>query len=139
MIKKNRINRNDKCPCHSGLKYKNCCIHKESCTIENGQLCPSSDIMLFSLELLHKRFPLFKFIDITDIFTEETYKEFQTKNYHKPIVMVAQKTDQNQEVFIPRINSPKSDIMVMYHGHYRTFAYYDLESVMDSIETILQI
>jgi len=135
----NKINRNDKCVCKSGLKYKNCCINKQGFNFENGQEYPSSDIMIFSLEILHKRFPNFKFIDITEILNENIYKEFQTKNYHKPIVMVAQKNEKNIDTFIPRINSPKSDIMIMYHGHYRTFAYYELESVMDSFEMILQI
>ena len=27
-VKKYKINRNDKCPCGSGLKFKNCCINK---------------------------------------------------------------------------------------------------------------
>ena len=28
IVKKYKINRNDKCPCGSGLKFKNCCIDK---------------------------------------------------------------------------------------------------------------
>ena len=33
----NKINRNDKCLCKSGLKYKNCCMNKQGFNFENGQ------------------------------------------------------------------------------------------------------
>ena len=134
-----KIKPNDKCPCHSNLKYKKCCA--TTITIDpkyiNGQEV-SHETILLVMDVLKERFKEFKFIDITNDLTDITYKEYQLKNFNTNIVMVAMKTIENTIVFIPRIDNDDSDIMVMHNGSYRTFNSNNVMSVLDSLKTILK-
>ena len=85
----NKIGRNDKCPCNSGLKYKKCCANK---CIESkytlGQENSSQKIISI-IDKLQKRYPNYRFINITNDLHEDNYREYQIKNFNTNIVMVA--------------------------------------------------
>jgi hypothetical protein len=133
-----KIKPNDPCPCGSGSKYKKCCENKQNVLTkyELGQEV-SSDIIIACVNVLKSKYKNSKFIDITDDLTEESYKEYQLKNYNTNIVMIAEKTDKNIEVFLTRINEEESDIMVFHKGYYRTFAHKNVERILESISNII--
>ena len=89
------------------------------------------------MEVLGARFSNKRIIDITDDLTNAMYREYQTKNYYTNIVMIAEKTATNEEVFINRRNNSESDIIVMYNGSYRTFPYTTLEVVLESLAIMI--
>jgi len=97
----------------------------------------SSDTILPVLTRLRDELPEHVVIDITDDLSEDTYKEYQLKNMKGNVVMVAEKTDANAAVFRSRVNRTDSNIIVMYHGSYRTFASDTLEGVLSSILTLI--
>jgi hypothetical protein len=64
-----------------------------------------------------------KIIDITDDLDEQTYRDYQIKNYTNDTIMIAEKTLKSEEVFLTRVDSAMNDIIIMYKGSYRTFEY----------------
>lgn len=101
-----------------------------------GQL-KSSDMIFDVMNKLQERNPLYRIIDITDALTPNTYIEYQKANYFTNIIMVAEKTNANESVFIPRINSDKSNCMIMHKGSYRTFNYEMFNLVFDRLCDII--
>jgi hypothetical protein len=83
--------------------------------------------------MLQDRFPNHKIIDITCKLTDSSYKPFQIANYYEPTIMLAEKTDSNAAVFATRTDSALSNIMVMYHGSFRTFPFDYLDRVFVSV------
>jgi hypothetical protein len=129
----NKIGRNDKCICGSGIKYKKCCMENMKKSKYNMGQEYSSDIIYPILTRLREELPEHVVIDITDDLSVDTYKEYQLKNMKGNVVMVAEKTEANKEVFKTRVNSEDSNIIVMYHGSFRTFSADTFEGVLSSI------
>jgi hypothetical protein len=125
-----KICRNDPCPCGSEKKYKNCCMeidlmkkqkyeygqqtHTERVTSIMEQL--SEGIQQASFITTPKRI-----IDITEDLDENTYRDYQVKNYTNDTIMIAEKTPKSERVFLTRVDSATNDIILMYKGSYRTF------------------
>ncbi len=129
--------KNMPCECGSNKLAKKCCMKKNKCDpipsiYKTGQE-ESSEKVLDCIALLMKRFPSHKIIDITDKLSSSTYKPFQIANYTDPVIMVAEKTESNESVFSTRSESNLSNMMVMYHGSFRTFPHEYLERVIDSV------
>jgi hypothetical protein len=134
----NKIGRNDTCNCGSGKKYKKCCINKIILDkFKLGQL-ESSEKIQNCINKLKKNHPFHKIINITDDLQDSNYREYQLKNFSDNIIMIAEKTVENAIVFLTRVNDFDSDIMVMYHGSYRTFKYKDLDSIIDSVSEMIK-
>ena len=136
-----KIGVNEKCPCKSGLKYKKCCMQFMFDTKwTTGQSEPSSLKCQILMEALHQAYPKFRFINITNnLKTADDYKDFLTKNYFTNIAMIAEKTEGNSKIFETRINNSKSDVMVMYRGSYRTFPSEQINTYIESLESLLKI
>jgi len=134
-----KVKPNEPCPCGSGIKYKKCCVNKSTTVntkYENGQL-ESSQIILACTSVLSGKFPSAKFINVTDDLTELTYKEYQLKNFSNSIVMIAERTDTNAEVFATRIDNESSNIILFHKGYYRTFSHKNVERVLESLKNII--
>ena len=130
---------NEPCPCASGLKYKKCCANKTTNIItkfETGQP-ESSPIIVACIKVLAERFDKAKFINVTDDLTEATYKEYQLKNFSNSIVMIAERTVSNTEVFSTRVDNESSNIILFHKGSYRTFSHVNIERVLESVKNII--
>ena len=139
----NKVGRNTRCPCNSGKKYKQCCLlkemiqkSKEDDKYKEGQ-SDSSENVLICTEYLRDEYANHKVIDITNDLNGENYKTYQTKNYTEKIIMVAEKTEQNKDVFTTR-GQMDNDMIIMYRGSYRTFRLNDMDKVTDSIDKMIQ-
>jgi hypothetical protein len=128
---------NDKCNCGSNIKFKKCCGGPNR--YEIGQKNSSKDI-LFCIEAFKCAYEEegYNIIDITSDLRENTYRNYQVHNYVKKTIMLAERNESNKAVFKTRINSDDSNIILMYRGGYRTFAFDDLEEVMDSLYTMIE-
>ena len=132
-----KVKPNDKCPCNSNLKYKKCCFLKKAETkYEVGQSV-SSPIVISIIDTLQNKYKNTRFIDISDDLNDDTYKEYQIKNYSTNIVMIALKNQNNSLVFLTRVDDTNSDIMLMHKGMFRTFYHKDIEMVLDSLKSII--
>lgn len=134
-----KVKPNEPCPCNSGLKYKKCCVNKSTNIItkyETGQ-AKSSDIIIACINVLASYFDKAKFINVTDDLTEQTYKEYQLKNFSNNICMIAERTEQNTEVFATRIDNETSNIILFHKGSYRTFSHKNVERVLESVKNII--
>mgnify|MGYP000435018705 CR=1 FL=1 len=98
----------------------------------------SSEIIKDVIKQIQEKRPAYRVIDITNVLNPDTYVEYQKANYFTNIVMVAERIESNDKVFISRTNSEKSNIMVMYQGSYRTFNYELANLVMDSVVDIIK-
>lgn len=97
----------------------------------------SSDIIKDVIVKLQEKRLSHRIINITNVLNPDTYVEYQKANYFTNIIMVAERNSSNESVFIPRSNSDKSNIMVMYHGTFRTFNYDLMNLVIDSVLEII--
>jgi len=123
------------CECGSKKKAKHCCLKnlpQIPSIYKTGQEISSEKVM-DCISLLMEKYPSHKIIDITNGLKDSTYKPYQIANYTDQVIMVAEKTEANASVFSTRVDSTKSDIMVMYHGSFRTFPHEYLEHVIDSV------
>lgn len=139
----NKTGRNEKCPCNSGKKYKQCCLRKDELLkvkemekFINGQ-DTSSDNVKFVKEYLDEEYFDHKVIDITNDLNVDNYKIYQVRNYESKVIMVAEKTESNQGVFTTR-GPAENDIIVMYRGSYRAFKHDELINVVESIDKMIQ-
>ncbi len=98
----------------------------------------SSDMIKDVMKLIQEKRPAYRIIDVTNVLNPDTYVEYQKANYFTNIVMVAERTESNEKVFAPRSNNEKSNVMVMYHGSYRTFNYELANLVLDSVVEIIK-
>lgn len=138
-----RLGRNDKCKCGSGKKYKICCLEKDEKKQQEdiekytkGQE-ESSENVEMCMEYLKEDYGDHNVIDITNNLNNNTYRPYQLTNYQRKIIMIAERTDKNAEVFDPR-GGPDNDIIVMYRGSYRTFRIDQLEQVSGSIDKMIK-
>ena len=133
-----KIKPNEQCLCGSGLKYKKCCIKENNIITKysTGQL-NSSEIITTCINILNNRYKNSLFINVTDDLTEDTYKEYQLKNWNNNIVMIAEKTENNKNVFATRINEENSDIIIFHKGSFRTFYYKNIERILESIKNLI--
>jgi len=134
-----KIKPNEQCPCNSGLKYKKCCVNKDTnikTKYEIGQ-ANSSEMMNICLGYLRDKYKHSVFIDVTDDISEDNYKEYQLKNFNNNIVMLAEKTDNNKNVFATRIDKEESNIIIFHKGHFRTFYNKNVERVLESIKNLI--
>ena len=130
--------RNDICHCGSGKKFKKCCINVgQETKYTLGQL-ESSQRIIDMVEILQRRFPNFRFINITNDLDDTNYREYQVKNYNTNIVMIAEKTLKNSLVFIEREESTLTDIIIMHRGSYRSFIYENFDRVIESLATMIK-
>lgn len=85
-------------------------------------------------------YPDHKVIDISDNLSTLNYSVFQKTNYEKRIIMLAQKQENNKEIFVKRL-AEDADVIVLYRGSYRAFQFSEFrecfESVCDMIDTRL--
>jgi hypothetical protein len=128
------------CECGSKKKAKQCCMKNLQpipSIYKTGQEV-SSEKILNCIAMLKEKYPSHKIIDITDRLNNSTYKAYQIANYTDPVIMIAEKTETNTDVFNTRVDSSISDIMVMYHGAFRTFPHEYLERVFTSICTMIK-
>jgi hypothetical protein len=134
-----KLKPNDKCSCLSGLKYKKCCYiqNYEINKYITGQ-SESTEMIVNIIDYLQSKFKNHRFIDITSDLNEDTYKEYQVKNYNTNTVMVAEKNKNNNLVFLTRIDNDNSNIMLMHKGGYRTFNNNDIEYIVDSLKTFIK-
>jgi len=151
-----KIKVNDKCYCGSNIKYKNCCMNKNIKnkyieninTINNNEenkwtstQSINSDAIKQVIDILQPEFEEICIIDITNNLNSNTYETYQKQNYYTNIMMIADKTTENKTVFETRSNSDLSNIIVMYHGAYRTFSLSNLlvrtEYIIEAINQML--
>ena len=135
--------RNNKCSCDSGKKYKFCCynfdqqIQKEGIELLNDGQKNNSDLIEDLIEYLQEEYPDHKIINISNYLTSQTYRKFQIHNYNNKTIMVAEKKNNNEDVFNDR-GTPDNDIIIMYRGSYRTYYHPDLPNVMESLDKMIQ-
>ena len=141
-----KIKVNDKCICGSNIKYKKCCMNKN---IVNSQTSLNnannednkwtttqtinSEKITQVIHILQPEFETICIIDITDNLNSNTYETYQKQNYYTNIMMIAERTTESNAVFETRSNSELSNIIVMYHGAYRTFSLSNLLANTDYI------
>jgi hypothetical protein len=114
-----KLGRNDICDCGSGKKYKKCCELSKTNPYTLGEQ-EISDKLKPIFEYLQKLNPNLNYINITNHLTVKSYREYQLKNMNTNIVMIAEKTELNQIVFFDKEESSDTDILLMYHGGYRS-------------------
>lgn len=134
--------RNEKCPCGSDKKYKQCCLKKDEdkkvAEIEKyskGQDDFSENLKMFA-DYLQEEYSDHKVINISSLLTPDNYRVFQIKNYEEKVIMVAEKNETNAGVFASR--GIDNDMIVMYRGSYRSFKNNEMMSVLDSIDKMIQ-
>ncbi len=138
-----KINPNDKCHCNSDKKYKKCCMIKdmnskndEELKYLNGQ-DNSSEKIKICMEHYKRLFDKHKIIDITDYINIDNYKIFQIKNYLNKTIMLATRTEKNNDLFIEKGNSDTFDLLIMYKGVYRIMNILDLYKYNDDIISVI--
>lgn len=115
-------------------KLKNNVIKETKYTIGQEK---SSDMIKNIMIKLQQKYLSYRIIDVTNILTPNTYVEYQKANYFTNIIMVAEKTNSNSSVFAPRSNTEKSNIIIMYHGAYRTFNNDMFDMITDSLSQMI--
>jgi hypothetical protein len=113
-----KIGRNNVCTCGSGKKYKKCCDLIKLNPYIIGE--EPSDKLKPIIEYLQKLNSSLTYINITNHLTVQSYRDYQIKNLNSNIVMIAEKTSINQIVFFDKEESSDTDILLMYHGGYRS-------------------
>lgn len=144
--KKQKIGRNDTCPCESGKKYKLCCIDKK--VVETKPLSKyitghpvSSEFVQRSVDALKNVYPSYDIIDITNYLNSRSYRPMQMMNIKSNIIMVAERNEGNEKVFIDRIPRQYAfmdyNMMVMYRGAYRCFNIFSIKDAMSEIKKMI--
>jgi hypothetical protein len=143
-----KLGPNDKCHCNSDKKYKKCCFLKdeqakqeEKLKYTNGQETSSNKMTfcinhykdIFNKDIYNK----YKIIDITDNINPDNYKTYLTKNYFNKIIMLAEKTDANQELFEEKSDTHINDLIIMYKGAYRVIQVNNILRYDDDIKKFI--
>lgn len=88
--------------------------------------------------MFEPKHPHHVFIDVTKyIKDDETYRAYQLHNIQSNIVMLAERTPENESVFSTRIQDPEADVMFMYHGSYRTVYHGRIDYFAKSISNLI--
>lgn len=125
--------RNDQCLCGSGKKFKHCCVNFDALKTNET----STEKIAECMEIFAKNHPKHKVIDITDALNLETYNKFQIMHYSSPVIMFAERTDNNEAVFATRSQNSDSNIMMLYHGNYRTFDFDAMGDYLTSLDNVI--
>jgi hypothetical protein len=129
-----KIGRNEICHCGSGIKYKKCCLNNKSIQMNKNE---NSEKIQKCIDFIQSKHKNHQFINISNELNSSNYRDYQVKYYYQNIVMIAEKTSKNESVFMNRINDLQSDIIVMYHGSYRTFPFHELYFIINSISEMI--
>jgi uncharacterized protein YecA (UPF0149 family) len=134
-------NRNDLCYCGNNKKYKNCCLAKDRQAIEDKKKeiinYVSSNKINTVKEILEANFQTHKVIDITNILTIHSYKQLQIKYFNQKIIMIAERTNNNEKVFEKRMIEQNDDLILLYNGNYRLMKCAMILSYIESLKTLL--
>ncbi len=136
-----KASRNDKCNCGSKKKYKNCCMNTVKIDTTNefkkgGET--TDEIVIEIIKEFNDRFKDHKVLDLTDKLNGKNYKNYQIANYYDKTIMIAIKTEKNKSVFDGRVNNENSDIIVMYHGSYKTFESFIYQRYMEDVCSMIK-
>jgi hypothetical protein len=135
-----KVGRNDKCLCGSDLKFKKCCESKQSSN-NKFKICEGtnsvSDSLLYCIEKLKLNFPEHTVLNVSNGLNKSTYTPYQMANMKEKNILIAERNDQNMLVFTTRTDSLDNNIMIMYHGHYRTFPGKSFDSVFESATNMI--
>jgi uncharacterized protein YecA (UPF0149 family) len=136
-----KVNRNDKCLCNSGKKYKVCCLEKDRKLIQDQKEekanYVSSNKISEVKEVLENNFKNFKILDVTNTLDHRNYKEHQIKNFNKNIIMIMEETNNNKLVFEKRRVEPNDDILLLYNGNYRLLKSSMIYNYIDNLKLLL--
>jgi len=145
MVKK--LKRNDKCHCGSGKKYKTCHLEKDDTERkENNERLNSifedgheiSDELLDLYEFLKNEYKKFKIIDVTNVLTSTSYRPIQTKHFYADTIIIARRTEENNEVFQTRGDST-TDWIVMFRGAHQVFNRYSFGNMKKQLKEMIAI
>ena len=138
-----KLNSNDKCHYNSDKKYKKCCMTldmnskmTEELKYLNAQETSSKKVSL-CIEHCKTLFNKHKIIDITDDVNCDNYNTFQIKNYQNKTLMLATRTEKNNDLFIEKGNPDTFDIIIMYKGVYPIMNILDLYKYNDDIINVV--
>ncbi len=138
-----KLNPNDKCHCSSDKKYKKCCMMKDMNAKNDEELKylnghdNSSEKIKFCMEHYKNFFDKHKIIDVTEYINCDNYKTFQIKNYQNKTLMLATRTEKNNELFLEKGDSDTYDFIIMYKGVYRIMNILDLFKYNDDIINVI--
>lgn len=137
-----KIGRNDRCHCGSTRKYKVCCLFKDEDVKKQEDLKYSVGQSTFSdkiqecIQHYTQLYPDHTFINITDDLNNANYKTYQLRNYTNDIIMLAERTNNNETVFSSR-GQDTNDIIVMFRGSYRTFDFANLSNADTAVHKMI--
>jgi hypothetical protein len=134
-MSKSKIKVNDKCLCASGKKYKKCCMNINKDIFFMGHKITSDNIQNI-VDRLKEEYSDHSLIDISNLLTDTTYKEFQTKNYYEKTIMIAEKNDNNAAIMETR-GILCDNIIIMYRGAYLCFEYEEFEDELIKIVSMI--
>ena len=103
-----------------------------------ASICHCLGVNSILFDFLKLQFVNNHFIDITDDLNDDTYKEYQIKNFNTNTVMIAERNQNNSLVFLTRVDNDNSNIMLMHKGAYRTFNNNDIEKVIYSLKSFIK-
>lgn len=138
-----KLNPNDKCHCNSDKKYKKCCMMKDMNAKNDEELKylnghdNSSEKIKFCMNHYKSIFDKHKIIDVTDYINLDNYKTFQIKNYQNKTLMLATRTEKNNELFLEKGDSDTYDFIIMYKGAYRIMNILNLFKYNDDIINVI--
>lgn len=137
---------NDSCYCGSDKKYKKCCLKKdvdlkynENLKYTEGQT-EHSDKITFCINFYSKLFENHKIINITNHVNKDNYKTYLMKNLNMKTIMLIEKTESNEELFMEKSDSNgvhRNDIIIMYKGGYKIFPCIDILKYEDDIKKFI--
>lgn len=140
-----KLKRNDKCHCKSGKKYKTCCLEEdEKNRLEQNQLLndmyENGHEISFELTEFHDflttEYKKYKIIDVTNVLTSTNYRQIQTKHLFANTIIIANRTDENDEVFRTR-GDGATDWIVMFRGAHQVFNSYSFDKMKPEIKDMI--
>ena len=133
-----KIGRNELCHCNSKIKYKKCCFNKVELTYDISQNISTDNINELK-NLLLLKFKKYTIIDISNNLNTDNYIDYLKKNYYKTIIMLAEKNNTNNNLFIDKTKNPSEDILIMYKGGYRIIESCRISNYILNIEEFIQL
>jgi hypothetical protein len=138
-----KIGVNDICLCGSKKKYKKCCMikeqeikYEENLKYSEGQQ-NHSDKMKFCINFYTELFKQYKIINITDDISPDNYNTYLIKNLNSKIIMLAEKTYLNRELFLEKSDSDRNDLIIMHKGGYKILPALDILKYEDDIKKFI--
>jgi hypothetical protein len=140
-----KLGRNEKCHCKSGKKYKQCCLNKddvekaekkETLTKQYNDGHEITEDVSEMYDHFTEKYPSFKIIDISNVLTSTSYRPIQTIHYEDDTIMLANRTEENDEVFSTR-GDGSTDWMVMFRGAHQVFSRYSFAKMKDALDKMI--